>query len=53
MGSKSGYDAVGLFSGENTVSFIPATGWENDSTFEVVVNSEFADVARFTMKVPS
>ena len=53
VGSKNGYDALGLFSGENTVSFIPASGWEHDSTFEVIVNNEFADVARFTMKVPS
>ncbi len=54
VGNKSDSDKVGFQADQHTVSFKPATGWEHDSTFDVmVVDKDLKTIGNFTMKIPS
>ena len=54
VGNKSDSDKVGFQADQHTVSFKPATGWEHDSTFDVVVvDKDLKTIGNFTVKIPS
>ena len=54
VGSKSDSDEVGFMANQHSVSFTPASGWEHDSTFDViVVDKDRNTIGNFTMKIPA